>query len=246
MNLDLTTLEPIIEKALVTANIAIHEELKNGITPTVKYDGSWVTNIDQASNLAIEEVLRTTDIPIVSEENVTSHNCKAQTYWLVDPIDGTSNLVREGKEFVTLIALMHNGRPVLGGIGVPMINEINVGNALSKNAWRINAKGTTTLRVRHRGPNNLIEVMSPPRSNKKKIQNAIFIYSGLKFVAIADGRADLYMRGAGLNDWDVAAGEALITAAGGAVVDIRGNPLTYGSYHRIVDSFYALSTTNVN
>jgi 3'(2'), 5'-bisphosphate nucleotidase len=206
-----------------------------------KADGSPVTAADQAAEDIILPRLRalTPDIPVVSEEEASKGLSPAVTgprFWLVDPLDGTREFLNGNGEFTVNIALVEHGAPVLGIVVVPALDETYAGAA----------PGTATLRDRH--GERPIRVRVPPpegltvmgsRSHGDAGAMAAFLQgrtvahfkaagSSLKLCLIARGDADLYPRLGTTMEWDIAAGHAVLNAAGGRVITLDGGPFTYG------------------
>lgn len=244
---DLKELALILQLALTEANQAIQQAISQGITADVKPDGSVVTNIDHISNDVISKVLaaHSSGIPQVSEECEHSWFIKDVPYhWLIDPIDGSNNLLKHNQEFVTIVALMQDQTPVIGGIGVPHNGDVNIGIVPLESAWKVNSVGQCSqIRGRSCSP-QLTYVTSPrgvPPHDVGKDDHIIEISSGVKFLMLADGRAHNYGRFDMLRDWDVAGGAALVQAAGGQIHSWQGRPLEYGTPSREIVGFSAHS-----
>jgi 3'(2'), 5'-bisphosphate nucleotidase len=208
---------------------------------TAKADGSPVTAADQAAEDIILPALRrlTPDIPVVSEEEASkglSPEVTGNRFWLVDPLDGTKEFLSGNGEFTVNIALVENGQPVLGVVVVPALGETYAGAA----------PGTAVLEDAH--GERPISVRSPPQAgltvvgsrshgdaaameaflNGRKVEQFRAAGSSLKLCLIARGEADLYPRLGTTMEWDIAAGHAVLRAAGGRVTLLDGAPFTYG------------------
>jgi 3'(2'), 5'-bisphosphate nucleotidase len=199
---------------------------------------------------ASEEILRQglhrilPGIPIVGEEGFAAGNrpSLAGEFLLVDPLDGTREFLAGMKEYAINVALVRDGVPRAGIIYAPAIGTIYGG--ADGSAWRcallpdsaFDPAKKTPIHTRRR-PARLCVAVSrsypDPETDKfiaaLDIQDRLVMGSSLKFAAVAEGRADIYPRLASLNEWDVAAGHALVVAAGGSVLAPDGGALHYGT-----------------
>ena len=212
-----------------------------GFETTHKLDRSPVTEADHAAEALIAEGLRaaTPGIPVVAEEEMeaglipdTHH-----TYWLVDPLDGTREFAAGRDEFTVNIGLVRDGRAVLGAVGVPAYGELYGGHVPSGRAWKRTGVGEHAIRARAIPPEGLAVLASrayaaDPRLDKflqgRPIASVTHMGSALKIVRLAEGAADLYPRFGRTMEWDTAAPQAVLEAAGGRLTDMDGAPLTYG------------------
>ena len=212
-----------------------------GFETIEKHDGSPVTIADQeAEKIIIKTLLEVApDIPIVAEEEVAAGNVpdiSGGTYWLVDPLDGTKEFVKKSGEFTVNIALMVDDEPVLGVVYAPAIDELFYG--CGDTAYCEIKGGTAAeIRVREVPAQGLTVVSSRSHTNSDKLKNFLagknvastaFRGSSLKIVEIAAGRADLYPRLAPTCEWDIAAGHAVLKAAGGKITQLDGSKFGYG------------------
>jgi len=182
---------------------------------------------------------------VVSEESPESHKVTAGRHFLVvDPLDGTREFLAGRDEFTVNIALVEDGTPIAGVIAVPLRGLIwrgHVGRgaerlALSPGASLDAARDRVAIRTRPQPASGArvlvsrshLDPMTTAYVDRLSEPERIGCGSALKFCLIADGSADLYPRLAPTSAWDVAAGEALLTAAGGGVVKPDGAPLRYG------------------
>jgi 3'(2'), 5'-bisphosphate nucleotidase len=205
-----------------------------------KADGSPVTLADEAADAVILAALRalTPGIPVVSEEEVaqgTGSSRVGARFWLVDPLDGTKEFLTGNGEFTVNIALIEDGRPVLGVVVAPALNETYGGTA--GEAYLIDAtgkrkifcrrppaEGETVVGSRSHGDTTAMETFLKDR----KVAAFQAIGSSLKLCLIARGEADLYPRLGPTMEWDIAAGHAVLAAAGGGITTVDGGPLIYG------------------
>jgi 3'(2'), 5'-bisphosphate nucleotidase len=210
-----------------------------------KSDGSPVTEADMTADRVIGEGLMRLfpGIPALSEERL--HLAKApyrDSFFLIDPLDGTKEYVSGRSEFTVNLALVTNGTPLLGIIGAPALGLIWRG-LVGQGAERV------TLSGRIQGTVEPIRTRSIPRNGAPWIaavsrshgdaQTEAFIESrpgavrlplgsAVKFGRVAEGGADIYPRLAPTCEWDIAAGHAIVTAAGGKITDARGASLRFG------------------
>ena len=216
---------------------------RNGANVTFKADASPLTAADRASHDFLMKSLPALlpDIPVVSEESdgATDHSIDhSALFWLVDPLDGTKEFVKQTNEFTVNIALMKDGLPLLGVVHAPALNITYYGGQ-EFGAWR-QADGEppraiTTRRARfsqlgivaskdHAGP--MVSAMLGRLTNPK-LQS---MGSSLKFCLVAEGKADIYLRDLPTMEWDTAAAQCIVEAAGGGVYSLNGEPLRYGKF----------------
>jgi len=220
-----------------------------------KADGSPVTTADEAAEAAIRKRLSQLEpaLPIISEEEPESHRLAvgAGNYFLVDPLDGTREFIAGRDEYAINIALMSEGRPLLGVIAAPALGLVwrgIVGCGAERLTLSAGGECSTPIAIRSRpAPDELVVVISrshlDPRTQAyvdgfprtRRIASG----SAVKFCRVAEGSADLYPRLAPTRDWDVAAGQAIIEAAGGRVLAPDGRPLTYGTPQLLIPGFIA-------
>ena len=206
-----------------------------------KADGSPVTLADQEAEALIIKKLKeiAPDIPFVGEENVAAGNIpdiSGGRFWLVDPLDGTKEFITGGGDFTVNIALMENFQPVMGIIYAPVSDELYFG-ANGKAYMVVKGAPEQEISVREIPAEGLTVVASkrhgdPERLNEflqgKKVAALFNRSSSLKFTALAAGQADLYPRLGPTSEWDTAAGDAILRAAGGTVTTLDGKQLAYG------------------
>jgi 3'(2'), 5'-bisphosphate nucleotidase len=194
-----------------------------------KQDDSPVTAADLVANKFIsEEIAKVSSFPIVSEENYDFDKPRQhyQIFWLVDPLDGTKDFIAHNDQFTVNIALVENGTPVLGVVGLPAFGDIyyaSKGGGAFKNGKRIFN--------RRNDPSDIIGVDSHFHSSeetvvffKKHHITSIKKYgSSIKFCKIAEGEIDIYPRFNGTKEWDTAAGHVILNEAGGEIIDLTTN-----------------------
>jgi 3'(2'), 5'-bisphosphate nucleotidase len=215
-----------------------------------KDDRSPVTEADrQAEEFIIAGLSRLTpDLPIVAEESVAQAKSvagavaaitpRSGAFWLVDPLDGTREFINRRDEFTVNIGLIVDQRPVLGAVHSPVGGMSYVG-ATPLGAWRRNPDGEIVkIFAKRPDSENLAVLISRSHNDAatdawlhpqtKNIAKLVPIGSSIKFCRIAEGDFDLYPRFGRTNEWDTAAGHAVLAAAGGSVRTLDGKNLTYG------------------
>lgn len=220
-----------------------------------KADGSPVTAADTEAEAAIRGGLATVApaFPIVSEEEAEHcHVAAGASYFLVDPLDGTREFIAGSDEYVIAIALMSDGAPLAGVIVAPASGAIwrgVVGGGAARLAF--SADGTISpaerIHTRKRPEHEPVAVVSrshlDPRTQaylqRLSQPRTIACGSALKFCLVADGSADIYPRLAPTHDWDIAAGHAIIVAAGGQMLAPDGAALRYGTPELLIPGFIA-------
>lgn len=203
-----------------------------------KGDHSPVTDADVAANGLIVKALHemAPHIPIIAEEDDELGMGGHETFWLVDPLDGTRSFVRGETEFTVNIGLIHQHKPVMGVIYVPATGILYHGQ-VGKGAWREGGLGQSVpIAVRKPAEDGLVVVKSrshPSAATQAfldtiKVKTMIAGSSSVKFCQVAEGAADIYPRFGRTMEWDTAAGHAILDAAGGRVVNVDGTPFLYG------------------
>jgi 3'(2'), 5'-bisphosphate nucleotidase len=205
-----------------------------------KDDASPVTEADRASEAIIVRALRaaTPDLPVIAEEEVAAGRvtAPAEQYWLVDPLDGTREFTAGNEEFTVNIGLVRGGRAWLGVVAVPAMGELFSG-IVGRGAWKSTEDGQRPISARSPPPEGLTVLASRYHGNQsrleaflagRKVAQVINFGSAVKFCRLAEGAADLYPRFGRTMEWDTAAPQALLEAAGGTVRTIEGEPLLYG------------------
>lgn len=235
----------LLELAASLAEAAGREILAvraGGFTVERKEDRSPVTIADTRSERLIVEGLRaaTPDIPVIAEEEVAAGRLTeaAGRFWLVDPLDGTREFAAGRDEFAVCVGLVEDGRPVLGAVGAPAEGAV-YGGIVGQGAWRQDAAGRRTIAARTPPEEGITVYASRHYADdpllatylaRFKVAKLTNIGSALKFCRLAEGTADFYPRLGRTMEWDTAAPQALLEAAGGRVVtmDAAEAPLRYG------------------
>jgi len=223
----------MIKQLIEIARIAGEEILKIYNDPDLqsqvdyKSDDSPLTKADLASNAVIMEGLLALDeqYPILSEEEKHQEYDERkswETFWLVDPLDGTKEFINRNGEFTVNIALISNRKPVLAVIYVPVLDTLYVAD--EHNAYKqigdkkeiIGVKNVKSERVAVRSKSHA----SPEEEvvlERYDVTDSISVGSSLKFCMVAEGKADIYYRHGPTMEWDTAAGQAVLEKAGGKV-----------------------------
>jgi 3'(2'), 5'-bisphosphate nucleotidase len=209
-----------------------------------KADTSPVTAADEAAEEIILAALArcTPDIPVISEEAASRGVVPAvqQRFWLVDPLDGTKEFISRNGEFTVNIALIEQGRPVMGVVLAPALDRLfagRVGSGSDAGAFveergerrpiacrAVPSEGLTVVSSRSHGDAAALDAFLEGR----RVATSVNAGSSLKLCLVASGEADLYPRLGRTMEWDIAAGHAVLCAAGGDVRTLDGVPLTYG------------------
>ena len=213
---------------------------RTGVEVMSKADESPVTVADQRGEKLILEHLarRFPDIPVISEEDASEFGTPAAIgprFFLVDPLDGTKAFVRGDPNFTVNIGLIQDGRPVAGAVCAPPSGETwftHQGGVLK----RVRGGPTEAVRVRAWPKGSAIALVShtmKPETLQKLAAEYGFdtpepMDSSIKLCRIAEGSADIYPRHGPTMEWDVAAGQAVLEAAGGSFLTDKGEPFTYG------------------
>ena len=209
-----------------------------------KADLSPLTEADMAAHRVITAALLalTPDIPVLSEEAATiDYQTRAlwQRFWLVDPLDGTKEFIKRNGEFTVNIALIEGDRPVLGVVYVPVTGVVYSASQ-TMGAWKQEADGAARpIRVRaYRGGKAIVaasrshadgavdKFLARLRAREGEPET-VNMGSSLKLCLVAEGKADIYPRLGPTCEWDTAAAQCVVEAAGGWVKDLRMHPLVY-------------------
>lgn len=211
----------------------------------IKSDNSPVTAADAASEKIILKALAqiAPDIPVVAEEQCAAEGFPefdGATFWCVDALDGTKEFIHKRGSFTVNIGLIIDGTPALGLVYAPARDALYRGTTCpttgnrSAEAVREGVRGEITVRAT---PDNGLTVVGSASHQVKDAMDAfladhdvhemIAIGSSLKFCLVAEGKADLYPRFGPTCEWDIAAGHAVLSAAGGSVKLFSGDPMPY-------------------
>ena len=232
----------LLEACVVAAREAGAEILKlvaAGFEVETKSDQSPVTVCDRAAEAIILAALAKAapGVPVIAEEEVAAGRIPAHgdTYFLVDPLDGTKEFVRGGDDYTVNIGLIADGVPRLGVVYQPATDILWAG-AVGGGAFVEDASGRRPIATRGRG-SAIDAVASKSHLTQSTVDylaqavgecGFVPVGSSLKFCIVAEGRADIYPRLSPTSEWDTAAGHAVLLAAGGRVDGLDGEALAYG------------------
>jgi 3'(2'), 5'-bisphosphate nucleotidase len=213
-----------------------------GVVARTKLDRSPVSDADEAAEQVILDGLRrlTPDIPIIAEEEVAAGRVPdigGGPFWLVDPLDGTKEFLKSVPEFTVNIALIEDRRPALGVVLIPPTGELYGGVGPGSAIMETAAGERRAIAVRRLDPDAVTVALSRTYGDSVRLTTFLAHYkvvgqikagSSLKFCLLARGTADIYPRYGGSSEWDIAAGHAVLAAAGGTVETTDGGPFLYG------------------
>lgn len=248
---DVALLQAVMDIAR-DASAAIMNVYAGEFTVDHKQDDSPLTQADRAAHVLITNALQklTPDVPVLSEESPPAlHDFATRRhwpqFWLVDPLDGTREFINRNGEFTVNIALVQQHQPVLGVLAVPAKQVIYTGMR-GQGAQRI---------VAHQPPQIIttrktltVPVIVGSRSHSGHSLDGFLdklghyqldsVGSALKFCRVAEGTADCYPRFGPTSEWDTAAGQAIVEAAGGAVFDLTGQVLSYNRRESLLNPHF--------
>ncbi len=262
----------LIDSAIDTAREAASAILEvynrpQTIAVTAKADDSPLTEADLAAHRVIAARLEklTPDIPLLSEESGEHASWAVRQrwsrYWLVDPLDGTKEFIKRSGDFTVNIALIDQGVPVLGVVCVPVSARVYVGCTghgafcIDETGQRRPIRARTLAETRRRGAPVTV-VGSKSHAGERmpalvaRIEQAFgaatltSMGSSLKICMVAEGAADIYPRLGPTSEWDTAAAQAVVEAAGGSLLDAELKPLRYNRKDSLLNpDFYVLGDT---
>ena len=231
-------IEDLVDTFLSAGDLSLQLR-KKGLSKEIKSDNTPVSNGDIEVNNFISSKISsvTPDIPIISEEtSENKDNSKLKNFWLVDPIDGTYDYINNLEEFTINAGLIINNKPVAGLINAPakkrMFYSYGKGksfeftNNKTINLSELPSKRTETL--------NFISYSNKIKPEIQKIYDELGVKehtrmkSSLKFCVIAAGEFDLYVAEPRASEWDIAAGDAILSNSGGSITDMNGEKIYYG------------------
>ncbi|WP_116366857.1 3'(2'),5'-bisphosphate nucleotidase CysQ [Parahaliea mediterranea] len=229
--------------------ICRHYHAPGDVAVESKQDDSPLTRADLDSHVILREGLQALagGLPVLSEESSPETKARRHDwprFWLVDPLDGTKEFVAGTGEFTVNVALIDQHRPVLGVLYQPLAQLAYVGIPRT-GAWRYGLAGDgrwqgEPIHTRALRQGQPLAVLASRRHRGERLRNALAWLeqawgplerhnsgSALKFCHLAEGEGDFYPRYSPCCEWDVAAGQALVEGAGGAVLGLDGEPLQY-------------------
>ncbi len=241
LNIDMDLLNKVGEIAYLAGEEVMKIYKTGDFGVEIKADNSPLTLADKASEAAIIRGLEdlTPKIPIVSEEKTLTENVEAAkggTYWILDPLDGTKEFIKKNGEFTVIIGLIRDDRPVLGVILAPDMNNKlylgaeEIGAFMSEDKGELSEISTTdssAITAVAASRSHLDEKTEQLISGLESKPKLITAGSALKIGLVAEGKVDAYPRFHPLMEWDTAAGDAIVRAAGGRSVGLDGEDLKY-------------------
>ena len=200
-----------------------------------KADGSPVTLADERGEKAILRILAETGLPFLAEESVSNGHVPelGDRFFCIDPLDGTKEFLKRNGEFTVNIALIEGGLPTMGVVIAPASGATYLGGP--EGAFEIDNRGRmVSIRARDEHPRKVVASRSHGHAalanfcTSLQVMDDVSVGSSLKFCLLARGDAQLYPRFTPTSEWDTAAGQAVLEAAGGSVLTINGQPMQYG------------------
>lgn len=244
---------PDIVAAVEAASAEILAIYRSGFTVRTKEDSSPVTEADEAAERIILPRLAALlpGVPAISEEAQCSdralHECGAR-FWLVDPLDGTKEFITKRDDFTVNVALIDNGRPILGVVSAPAHGLLYTGAGPGTARGGKIGETLHPIAARSAPAEGLIVLTSRSHESNRRVSEYLdglmvaerrLIGSSLKFCTLAEGAADLYPRFGNTCEWDTAAGHAVLEAASGSVTTLDGKTLQYGKKDFLNPAFIA-------
>ena len=226
-------------RAAIAASAEIMAVYARDFTAEAKTDGSPVTEADERAEAVILEHLESSGIPVLGEESVAAGIVPSLEgrFFVVDPLDGTKEFIKRNGEFTVNIALTDGGRPRSGVVLAPATGELFWGDEDGASAARVvggEVVDVRPIRVVEAGPLRIVASRSHGHAalaelcDTLQVEQDVSVGSSLKFCLLARGEAQLYPRFTPTSEWDTAAGQAVLEAAGGVVWGLDGKPLTCG------------------
>jgi 3'(2'), 5'-bisphosphate nucleotidase len=252
---DLETLLPHVVAIASEAGEAILDVYEGAdVTASYKDDRSPLTQADLASHglIAMRLWELAPDIPLLSEEAKATPYPERKgwpLFWLVDPLDGTKEFLKRNGEFTVNIALIGEGRPILGVVHAP-VPRTSYAAAEGLGAFKKRGKNTTAIKVQaaegtlkvvasrsHAGPETEAFLT---RLSASYPLDVLSIGSSLKLCLVAEGAAQLYPRFGPTMEWDTAAAQCVVEEAGGRVLDLQGERLGYNK-ESLLNPFFVVA-----
>jgi 3'(2'), 5'-bisphosphate nucleotidase len=245
--------QPLLDLMLDAARAASAEIMDvylDEFDAVAKLDGSPVTIADHRAEAVILKLLAPTGIPVLAEESAAAGIVPTlgERFFVVDPLDGTKEFIKRNGEFTVNIALVEGGRPTMGVVLAPASGETFIGSP--DGAIEITARNERLpLRTITGGPMKVVASRSHGHDALEgfcqtfQVADDVSVGSSLKFCLVARGEAQLYPRFTPTSEWDTAAGQAVLEAAGGKVLALDGQPLRYGKGGDNLNPFFVAAAT---
>jgi 3'(2'), 5'-bisphosphate nucleotidase len=236
-------------QAAIEASLAIKEIYSRGYEAVQKADGSPVTEADLKASNIINEVLSVSEHPVIDEETDKipfEQRREWKKCWCVDPLDGTKEFIKRNGEFAVNIALIENGKPILGVIASPIKEEFIVGGptiGVQYATFQDFMNGAEPAPIQRNKKPDLLSIIASNSHQTELTRKG----SSLKFFNLSMNQAQIYPRFAPTMEWDIAAGQAILEGIGGGVFDINTKlPLSYNKENLLNPHFLAVSDVNLS
>lgn len=247
----LQELQPHMVSLAIKAGARILDFYRHGYDVEHKSDQTPLTQADIAAHEIIEEGLQalTPDIPVLSEEGeMVPFEIRKQweLYWLVDPLDGTQEFIRRNDEFTVNIALIKHGKPIMGLIHAPELEECYFASRGLGAYKKPTNKKPRLIRVKPHCRKSVVIAGSnshPSEAFKQFVANVgdhimLSMGSSLKSCMVAEGTADIYARLGPTSEWDTAAAQCIVEEAGGKLTDTNMQPLSYNTKDSLLNPHF--------
>jgi len=247
--------EILIEQVLALAKragVCILDVYQNGYEVTEKADATPLTTADLEAHRIISAGLEALEFkaPVLSEESgavAFEKRHSWETYWLVDPLDGTREFIKRSGEFTVNIALIHQGCPVLGVVYAPVL-ELSYYASQGIGAWKQH-EGESPVRIHVREVQRETVIVARSRSpetgpnmqfflDKLGKYEEVKVGSALKSCLVAEGAADVYARLGPTSEWDTGAAQCIVEEAGGHITDLKLNELRYNTRESLINPHF--------
>ena len=250
---------PALAEIVDAAGQAILDVYGSDFEVRHKSDQSPLTQADLAAHRVIEAGLAGLHprLPVFSEESEPppyAERRRWRRYWLVDPLDGTREFINRNGEFTVNIALIEDGRARLGAVGAPCLDQLFMGDMANGWAEKREDGQSKPLSGRPMAGRRSLTVVASRSHGNERLQRYLAALaktfpelerrpmgSSLKLCLLAEGLADLYPRLSPTSEWDIAAADAVLSAAGGAVRQLNGKPLAYNKADVLNPDFIAVA-----
>lgn len=248
---DPESLLPDVLRLVESAGQAILEVYSSSHDVSYKADDSPITRADRAAHEVLCAGLRhlTPEIPVLSEESAEEHagaiRHQWQDFWLIDPLDGTREFINRNGEFTVNVALIRDHRPVLGVVAAPVLRTVYYG--VEGVGAFVAREGSAPAPIRVRPAGEPVVIVGSRSHRGDSLDDALTrigphelrpMGSSLKFCLVAEGNADFYPRLGPTCEWDTAAAQAVVEAAGGRVTTLEGRPLRYNERDTLLNPHF--------
>jgi len=256
MQIDLETLLPRIIEISEIASVEILKYYNTELNIKEKDDHTPVTEADFAAHKTIVNALNefTPNIPVLSEESISisfDERKSWDTYWLVDPLDGTREFIKKNDEFTVNIALIHQHSPILGVIYIPVTKicyyahkDCGAFKRVDGSITKITAKKTDLNSIVVAGSRSYRDSSLDNFLSKINQYEIISMGSSIKSCLVAEGKVDIYPRLGPTSEWDTAAAQCIVEEAGGFVTDTELNRIQYNKKESLLNPHFLVFADN--